>query len=184
MARTVKTDKVTTLEDWVARWPKATNLAFDSETREPAIFSADAARTRIGGIPWKREADVMTILSQPSRFTSTAVDAARTRYNEVQEQKRQLATGVQGAIREAEAEIMRLWREHDTTPSITDKEQRRIDIIAKEKELYGLLSDMNADLYAGRKIITTKEYSRTFVPVIPNERRGLSMTAVLGGATA
>jgi hypothetical protein len=179
MSRTVNPEKVNTLRDWVKRWPKASNLGIEPETREPAVYTAD--RSLVKTFPWERKADILTILADPSHFTADAVKAARDKYNEISEGKRQLIADTQASIQTAEKEIMRLWREHDVSQSRPEKTTKRSEIIAKEKELYDLVSDLNAALYAGRTTINKAEGTIAYVPVIPVSQRGLPMEVVLGG---
>ena len=124
MSRPVDPERVKTLSDWVTRWPKVTNLGFDSETREPTIYSnVDPYTTVVGTIPWKREGDTMTIMTQPGRFSEQAVTAARKRYNEYHEAEAAKRTDAVSGLLAAEAGISRsrAGRPSFTAPSHSNR---------------------------------------------------------------
>jgi hypothetical protein len=77
----------TTLQEWVARWPKQKTYGFDPETREATVYTDAGRATVVRSIAWKREADTLTILSQPSRFSAPAVTAATSRAGKVREER-------------------------------------------------------------------------------------------------
>ena len=168
--RTVKTDKIKTLADWVARWPKATNLGFDPETGEPTIYTATKERTKVSSIPWKREADTLTVLAQPSRFPPQAVAAATRRFDKIREQRiQQRAAGEEG-LRVAEATLLDAWRTYYAEPPATRGPLRR-DVLSAEAELRALEAGIaNKD----REII---ERTGIYVPPMPVSRRGISLVA-------
>jgi hypothetical protein len=79
--RVAKPADIKTLKNWVDRWPKAGNLLFDEATREPTINASDG--TKVGSIPWKREGDIITVLTQPTKFTQNIVELAKKRITSI-----------------------------------------------------------------------------------------------------
>jgi hypothetical protein len=181
--RTVKTDKIKTLRDWVARWPKATNLGFDPETREATIYDTTKERVKVSSIPWKREADTMTVLAQPSRFSADAVTAATGRFNKIREQRDQMKVAGEGQLRAAEQNLLDAWRTYHAAPVAMRAPLRR-DILSAEAAMQQLESVMAPK---GRAIIYREDpYEKNvlmsqkigmYVPPMPFGRRGISMVA-------
>jgi hypothetical protein len=130
--RAVKTENIATLKDWVARWPAA-NLRFDPDTREPTIYGADAV-TKISSIPWKREADTITVLSQPTRFSAEAVEAATKRLYTMREQREGMRMAGEEQIRIAERAVLEAWHTYYAAPVAARSALRR-DILAAESTL-------------------------------------------------
>jgi hypothetical protein len=179
----VKPELVKTLRDWSARWPKAQNLGFDPETREPTVYSQGAERTKVSSIPWKREGDTMTILAQPTRFSPAAVDAATKRYGRIREQRAQMSTAGAEQLRVAEAALLDAWRTYNAAPPATRGPLRR-DILTAERAVVEMEEALAAQLYKGRCPMLRDEYRGTYVPPMPENRRGIPLTAVAGGAAA
>lgn len=177
----MKPELVKTLRDWSARWPKAQNLSFDPETREPTVYSQGTERTKVSTIPWKREGDTLTILSQPSRFTAAAVDAATKRFGRIREQRAQMSAAGAEQLRVAEGALLDAWRTYNAAPPATRGPLRR-DILTAEKAVLEMEEALAAQLYKGRTPITRGEYRGTYVPPMPENRRGIPLTAVAGGA--
>ena len=181
--RTVKTDKIKTLRDWVARWPKATNLGFDPETREATIYDTTKERVKVSSIPWKREADTMTVLAQPSRFSADAVTAATGRFNKIREQRDQMKVAGESQLRAAEQNLLDAWRTYHAAPVAMRAPLRR-DILSAEAAMQQLESAMAPK---GRAIIYREDpYEKNvllsqkigmYVPPMPVGRRGISMVA-------
>ena len=181
--RTVKTDRIKTLRDWVARWPKATNLGFDPETREATIYDTTKERVKVSTIPWKREADTMTVLAQPTRFSADAVAAATGRFNKIREQREQMKAAGEGQLRAAEQNVLDAWRTYHAAPPAMRAPLRR-DILSAEVSMQQL---ENAMAPKGRAIVWREDpdekdvlMSRKvgmYVPPMPVGRRGISMVA-------
>ncbi len=174
MSRPVDPERVKTLSEWVSRWPKVTNLGFDSETREPTIYSRDAPYTSVvGTIPWKREGDTMTILSQSDRFSEQAVTAARKRYDEFHEAEAATRTGADGDLRAAEADLLAAWREfHAAAPA--DRPSLRRPILTAERNL----REKEAQTAPAREV---REFSigvAVYVEPLPLDRRALAIAEV------
>jgi hypothetical protein len=181
MARVVKPDQVKTLRDWVTRWPKAGNLGFDAETREPVIYSADKDRKRVSTIPWRREADTLTVLTQPSAFSAQTVEAAKSRYGRIQEQRVQVTAAAEEQLRIAEAGVLEAWRNYNAAPAAT-KSVLRHDVLAAEKTLVDMEKLLASQLYKERAIRTIEEYKLPYTPPMPVMRRGIALATALGGA--
>ena len=179
--RTVKTEQVKTLRDWVARWPKATNLGFDPETREATIYDTTKDRVKVASIPWKREGDTLTILAQPTRFSPQAVEAATRRFDKIRAQRAQIRAAAEDGIRAAEAALLDAWRQYNAAPHTVRGTLRR-DILSAEATLRDLEEKAAPK---GRDIIVRDdpgEAAKTgiYVPPMPVGRRGISLA---GSAT-
>lgn len=171
--RTVKTDKIVSLKDWVARWPAATNLGFDPDTREPTIYSTTKERTKVSSIPWKREADTLTVLAQPSRFSAEAVDGATKRFDGIREQRAGMRKAGEEQMRLAEHAVLEAWRAYSAAP-VTARAALRRDVLSAE-----------ADLHQAEQVLANKDrVSYTvgastgvgiYVPPMEFARRGLPL---------
>ncbi len=178
--RTVKPERVTTLKEWVARWPKATNLGFDEETREPVVFSADEARTRVGSFPWRREGDTMTILSQPTLFSQQAVAASRKRFGRlVKERETQMRAAGEDALRGATAQLLETRRAYDAaTPAV--RAGMRRDVLTAERAVRDLEVALATELYPERAFYNAGDLNRVYNPPMQMSRRGIPLNAVAG----
>ena len=179
--RTVPTDKIKTLADWVARWPKATNLGFDPETREPTIYSTAKERTKVSSIPWKREADTLTILAQPSRFSADAVAAATRRFDKIRDQRTQLRAAGDEQLRLAEAAVIEAWRTYHEAEAAVRAPLRR-DVLSAEamlRELEERAAPKGRRVYhiedPTEKDILLSLKAGIYVPPMPLGRRGISL---------
>ena len=173
--RTVDPTKIKTLADWVARWPKATNLGFDAETREPTVYDTSKARAKVQSIPWKREADTLTILGQPARFSVKAIATATARYTKLQEQKTQQRQAAEDQIRLAEKSLLDARRTYRESPPAV-RGPLRGDILAAESAIRELELSM-AD--KGRMLVTLPQGTAVYVPPMPVKRRGVAMEDTL-----
>ncbi len=183
--RTVPPDKIKTLRDWLARWPKATNLSFDEETREATIYSADAARTKVGSIPWRREGDTLTILSVPSKFTENGVAAAQRRYARYSDKVVQMRTAGEEQQHIQEQALLEAWQAYNAAPPASRSVMRR-DILAAEKAVRDVESIVAGQIHKERTIRTmgTKKSPLTgmYTPSMPVKLRGIPMTVIAGEA--
>lgn len=183
--RTIQPDKIKTLRDWVTRWPKATNLAFDGETREPTIYSADATRSKVGSIPWRREGDTLTILSVPSKFTESGVAAARRRYDRYSEKVAQMRTAGEEQQRIQEHALLEAWQAYHAAPPAARSVLRR-DILAAEKSMRDVETIVADQIHKERAIRTmgTKTHPLTgvYTPPMPVRLRGIPMAVIAGEA--
>lgn len=173
--RTVKVEDIKTLKDWVSRWPKAGNLGFDPDTREPTIYTPTKERTKVSSIPWKREADTLTILAQPSRFSAQAVAAATARYGKIREQRDNQRLAGEEQLRSAEAAMLDAWRAYYATP-VDSRAPLRRDILSAEATLQTLEKSLANE---GRLEITDEDtgITRVYNPPMPLGRRGISLVA-------
>jgi hypothetical protein len=183
--RTVQPAKVKTLREWVARWPKTTNLSFDEETREPTIYSADAARTKVGSIPWRREGDTLTILSVPSKFTEEGIAAARRRYERYSEKVAQMRTAGEEQQRIQERALLEAWQAYNAAPPAARSVLRR-DILAAEKAMREVETIVADQIYKERSVremgTKTKPLTGVYVPPMPVRLRGIPMAVIAGEA--
>ena len=176
--RSVNPARIQTLRDWAARVGKAPNLGFDEETREPTVYSADGKGTKVSSIPWKREGDTLTILGTPSRFSSQAVDAAKSRYGRIQEQRVALRSAANEQVRVLEAALLDAWRTYEAA-DVGARPALRRDILTAEK---ALREQEEAVAPRGRVAIEYRTgETGIYVPPMPAERRGI---AVAGGGAA
>ena len=150
-------------------------MAFDEETREPTIYSADDKRERVASIPWVREGDTMTILSNPGRFSAQAVEAARSRYGRILEQQRGLQKSTEDQIRILESSLLEAWRTYEAATAAERPSLRR-DILAVEASL----RTAEEGLYAqtDRSLIRYTGFGGIYTPPMPYERRGIPITSV------
>lgn len=183
--RTVPPAKIKTIRDWVSRWPKATNLAFDEETREPTIYSADAARTKVGSIPWRREGDTLTILSAPSKFTEAGVAAARRRYDRYSEKVGQMRAAGEEQQRIQERALLEAWQAYYAAPAAARSVLRR-DVLAAEKAVREVEEIVASQIYKERSVRTlgtkTKPLTGVYTPPMPIRLRGIPMAVIAGEA--
>ena len=186
--RLAKPEAVKTLKDWAARWPRAGNLGFDPETREPAVFDdAGAERKQVSKIPWQREGDTLTILAQPDRFSEAARNAAASRLGKIREQRVAYETAAAEQLRAAESALLGAWRAYHAADGAAKGALRR-DVLTAEKAVRDMEAALAAQIYVGRQSI--QRWNKdvygfgVYVPPIPNERRGIPITAAAGGGAA
>lgn len=171
--RTVAPEKVKTLTNWVARYPKATNLGFDPETREATIYDTTKERAKIASIPWKREADTLTVLAQPKRFSAQAVSAATSRFDKIRGQRAQMRLAGEEQFRVAEAALLDAWRVYYEAPEAARGPLRR-DVLSAEALLRQL---EEAAAPKNQMIIIRDGVVGIYVPPMPTARRGISLAA-------
>jgi hypothetical protein len=181
-ARTVAPEKVRSLRDWVARWPKAVNLGFDAETREPTIYSLDEGRSKVASIPWKREGDMITILSQPMKFSGGAVDAARARQARIIEQRDMMLAESMEELQELEADLLRAWREYESSPPAS-RTAMRYDIRAREAAYRQAEETLATKILVDRTKVERGKFTGVVVPNVPIEKRAISLSAAANAGT-
>ncbi len=184
MAKLVNPTDVKTLKDWVARWPKTQNLEFDATTREPAIFTAvkrsDAGRVQVGKIPWKREGDTMTILSNPERFATGAVTTARKRYAAYRTNQRQVTIAADEQLRLQEATLLEAHRAYREAPPATRPTLLR-DVLQAQKALSDMEQALAEQLQKERAVVFRENVTSVYNPPIPWKARTVPLTDVAGG---
>ncbi len=179
--RTVNPDTVRTLRDWVARWPKAGNLGFDPEGRNPVVYTREMPARKLKEIPWKREADTLTVLSQRSAFATSAISAAERRIARIREQREAAMVASQEQLRIAEAAVMDAWRSYHSADSVTrGRGALRQDVLVAEKNLRALEV---AQLPGERKVVEIGEITAVQVPAMPRALRGMELTDMAAGST-
>jgi hypothetical protein len=178
--RTVNPKDVITLRDWVARWPGTANLAFHPERRNPIVYSVGAPPTEVKEIPWKREADTLTVLTQRESFGSGAVAAAERRLGKYREQRAAMATSAIDQLRIAEAALLEAWHVyHAASGSTGGRGALMRDVLVAEKTLRELESALGARMAIERKIVKEENgYISVQVPVMPRALRGMDITEV------
>jgi hypothetical protein len=177
--RTVAPDKVKTLRDWVARWPGTANLAFDPDERNPVIYSVGAPPTRVKEIPWKREADTLTVLTQREGFASGAVAAAERRLGKYREQREAIASAATDQLRVAEAALMEAWRAYRTAASAAGGRGALMrDVLVAERTLRELETEAVVRMTVGRMAVEEAGYTAVHVPAMPRALRGMDITDV------
>ena len=177
--RTVNPENVKTLRDWVARWPGTANLAFDPEARNPVVYSVSAPPTRVKEIPWKREADTLTVLTQRGSFASGAVAAAERRLGKYREQREAIAAAAAEQMRVAETGLLDAWRAYHSASAAGGRGALMRDVIVAERNLRELEAATGARLAVDRKVIDEDGgYVRVEVPIMPRSLRGMDITDV------
>lgn len=183
-ARTVDPGTIKTLRDWAARWPKAGNLAFDEKNRNPVVYTRSAPMAQVKEIPWKREGDTLTILTQRDGFSAGAVSAAERRMGRYREQRETIVEAATEQLRAAEEALLEAWREYreaGDTPG--GREALLRDVMIAERALNELEEETAAQLYAGRKsvsiAITQKSaYTAVQVPPMLPVVRGMALAEI------
>ncbi len=150
------------------------NLGFDSETREPTIYAREAPYTSVvGTIPWKREADTMTILTQPSHFSEQAIAAAQKRYDDFRNAEKLTEAALESEIRTTEADLISAWRSyHAADPA--DRPALRRPILTAERTM----REKEAQRAPLREYRPFREGVGIYVEPLPLDRRAISLTAV------
>jgi hypothetical protein len=175
-ARVAKSEKpakpaTTTLQEWVARWPKQKTYGFDPETREATVYTDAGRATVVRSIAWKREADTLTILSQPTRFSAPAVTAATSRAGKVREERAAAKAAGDEQLRLAETSLLDAWRSYNAAQPANRGTLVR-DILTAE----AAIADLEKERAPKDRFITTNgEYTYTYVPPMPFSRRGVSL---------
>jgi hypothetical protein len=178
--KTAAAEPVSTLKGWVEGWPRAKELSFDPESREPTVYTKDSARAKVGSIPWRREGDVLTILTQSEQYPAGLVEAAARRYATARGEKSAAAGEAEDSRIAKEETILDAWRAYRAA-SAADKPMIMTAILTAERELYKLDEAVSG---AGRKFILG-QYAMAFYPPMPVEKRGISFAAGAGaGAPA
>jgi len=177
--KTAPAPGVTTLKAWVQGWPSAKELSFDPESREPTVFTKDSARAKVGSIPWRREGDVLTILTQSGKYSAAVVEAATRRYATTRGQESDEAMEAEGERIAKEEAILNAWRAYRAA-SAADKPAIMTAILTAERELYKLDESVAG---VGRKFIASEYgFAMAFYPPIAVDQRAIALSAVAGEA--
>jgi hypothetical protein len=202
MSRAVPPERITTLKDWVARWPKATNLKFDPETREATVYTTAGAKAR--SFAWEREGDVLTVLSAPERFSGEMVEAAKRRYGRYRDRVDAAQTTAEAPMLAAERALLEAWQAYRSAPAGARAPLMR-DVLDAEEVVRDLEETLAAVVKRGReattveiagvyektttksgasRLIRKKDATGVYVPSFPTGRRGMAATEALSGGTA
>jgi len=158
--RMAKSADIKTLKNWVDRWPKAGNLLFDEATREPTINASDG--TKVGSIPWKREGDIITVLSQPTKFTQNMVELAQKRIAGINAAAKTVRDGQEAQMRVLEGALLQAWADYKSAPSIPLLQA----VLSAEKALA-------SQTQTNRVVITNGDFMATYLPPVPVQQRAL-----------
>ena len=176
----VKADKVKNLAEFVARADKAGNFGFDPETREATIYTDATRTTKVKSFPWKREVDTLTVLAEPTRFSTVACATASARLVKLKQQRdTQLKSGEE-SLRAAEASILEAWRTYNAATAAM-KPSLRLSILLAEEMYMRLVKSMVPPKRFIRKF-KSPEYRGAetgfYVPPMPVELRGIQLTGL------
>jgi len=158
--RVAKPADIKTLKNWVDRWPKAGNLLFDEATREPTINASDG--TKVGSIPWKREGDIITVLTQPTKFTQNIVELAKKRITSINVAAKTVQAGQEAQMRVLEGALLKAWADYKSAPSIPLLQA----VLSAEKALA-------SQSQSTRVVITNGDFMSTYLPPVPMQQRAL-----------
>jgi hypothetical protein len=175
MSRTVNPELVKTLDDWTRRWGKVKNLGFDPESREPTVYAADGSKTRVSSFPWKRGADVITVLTTPTDFGEGAVRVAKERYDDYQTRRGQMIAAIEDPLIQAEKALLEAWRTYYATPADSRKALRD-EVATAERAVRDLETTLGNARFRGRAVRNVKEGKAFYVPPIPSGRREITVT--------
>lgn len=168
MAQFANPADIKKLSDWVARYGKYANVTL-SETGEPIVLEAKKDNpARVLTLPWNREGDVLTVLTNRSKYTQATVDVAVKRFADVTTPVNESAN--QDALRAIERRLLEAWRSYRATPSIPLMK----DVNGIEKEL---LAFERSIARPDRVVLE----GRLMVPVMPLDERGIGIADVGAG---
>jgi len=182
---TVKPDIISNLAEFVARVAKSANLGFDPVTREPTIYADAKQTTKVKSIPWIREADTLTVLAQPSRFSAAINDAATARLKELRDETEARLRAAEEQLYAAEQDVLNAWLSYKAATDAVKPSLRR-DILAAEKRFQKLQKSVAPPNRILRKFTTpqyTSESTCIYVPPMPIKARGIK-TIVPSAAAA
>lgn len=154
--RTAKPEVIHNLTDWVKRWPKNDNLEFDSVSREPSVYKplkrGDPGRTKVTNeaLRWKREADVMTVLSQPKSFSPEMVETATAAYRKYKSDMENLKTTNIDILRQHETAVLNAWDSYHAAPSPATMQ----DVLQAEKDCTAIETLLTEQTHQGRTLIS------------------------------
>jgi hypothetical protein len=154
--RTAKPEVIHNLTDWVKRWPKNDNLEFDSVSREPSVYKplkrGDPGRTKVTNeaLRWKREADVMTVLSQPKSFSPEMVESATAAYRKYKSDMENLKTTNIDILRQHETAVLNAWDSYHAAPSPATMQ----DVLQAEKDCTAIETLLTEQTHQGRSLIS------------------------------
>ena len=161
------------LSDWVSRYGKYRNVVLDRESGEAVVLEAKKAAdkpARVLTIPWKREGDVIVVLTNPASFSPATVEVAARRFADVTTPIN--ADASKDALRGLERRLLEAWAAYRAAPSIPLMK----DVNGVEKELLAFEASLARP---DRRF----ENGRFMVPVMPLDQRALGIVDVIGPTT-
>ena len=165
MAQFANPADIKKLSDWVSRYGKYANVTL-SETGEPIVLEAKKENpARVVTLPWNREGDVLTVLTNRTAYTQATVDVATKRFADVTTMVNESAN--QDALSALERRLLEAWRSYRATPSIPLMK----DVNGIEKEL---LAFERSIARPDRVVLN----GRLMVPVMPLDERGIGIAEV------
>lgn len=182
--RTAKPDNIHNLSDWVKRWTKFDNLEFDSVSREPSVYAplkrGDPARVKITNesLRWKREADVITVLSKPNSFSPETVEAANAIYKKYHTDMENLKLANIDVLRQREKALLDAWDTYSISPSAVAMR----DIITAQKDFTAIEKLLTEQTHQGRATVYRgiyDEYKGIYDPALPWSKRGLGSASAV-----
>ncbi len=169
--RTAKPEVIHNLTEWVKRWPGNDNLEFDSVSREPSVYKpvkrGDPGRTKVTNeaLRWKREGDVMTVLSKPNKFSPEMVENATTVYRKYHADMENIRTSNIDILRQREAALLAAWESYEISPSPISIQ----DVIKAQKDFTEIERLLTEQTHQGRDAIShgdNTEFRKAY-PKIP-----------------
>jgi hypothetical protein len=176
---TVRPDNVKTLSQWAKQWGTKTNLGFEPTTREAVVYSEDGKRTVVKKFDWRREGDVLTILSNPTRFSAPAREAAQRRFGSFQEAQAQIRQQGELEIRQQETALLLAWQKYRAAPPETQAIIKR-EIMTAERTLRTTEEALARALLPERVGRNLEDYAAVYNPPMPMGQRGLPLAAASG----
>ena len=165
MAQFANPADIKKLSDWVSRYGKYANVTL-SETGEPIVLEAKKENpARVVTLPWNREGDVLTVLTNRTAYTQATIDVAVKRFADVTAPVNESAN--QDALSALERRLLEAWRSYRATPSIPLMK----DVNGIEKEL---LAFERSIARPDRVVLN----GRLMVPVMPLDERGIGIAEV------
>jgi hypothetical protein len=167
--RTAKPGDIHNLTDWVKRWPKNDNLEFDSVTREPSVYKPlkrdDPGRTKITNetLRWKRNADVMTVLSKPTQFSPEVVESATSAYRKYHSDIKKIEFTNVDVLRQRETALLDTWAAYSASPSTSLMQ----DVLKAQKDFTEIERVLSEQTHQGRSVLSrdeNKEYTSKYKP--------------------
>lgn len=176
--RTANPELIRTLKDWVSRWPKAENLAFDKEERNPVVFKKGGV-DRVKEIPWKREGDTLIMLTQRDGFRKSAIDAAERRMNKYREDRQTAINAATEDLQSAEAAVLEAWRKYHLAATIPGgRAELMREIIEAEKNLQALSARLTNSIERKAVELDGGKFRTIHTAPFPRALRGIDIATL------
>ena len=119
---------------------------------------------------------MITILSQPSKFSGGAVDAARTRHARILEQREGVITAATEELQTLEAELLRAWQEYEASPAAS-RTAMRYDIRAREAAYREAEEALATKIQVERSTFRHGDVVGVMTRSVPMDKRAISLSA-------